>query len=203
MLRCACVRLGVCVCKNAQSDCSHKEVHLFNRSSLTTFVHCCSILTYSIVAAPPPFDLASPALSLYLFLFTPLPASSLLRPPFTYCAGRSASGPVVSQSLPSFYLVLIPSHPSSQFTRTPFLQHLVFSLYHRWSIFHAGLLHGLMPSLCVYAVCVLFGSPTCHSETHWFVWGLSGSTQTFHSAGCHSGQAIMNYTSERELSAGQ
>lgn len=52
--------------------------------------------------------------------------------------------------------------------QSPF-QHLVFSLYHRWSTFHAGLLHGLMPSLCVYAVCVLFVSPACHSETHCFV----------------------------------
>lgn len=161
------------------------------------------ILIFPIVSAPPPLDLASLVFSLHLFLFTPQQLSSSIRPPFAYCVWRSASAPVVYQSLPSFYLVLIPSPPYSQFTHSPFLQHLVFSLYHRWSIFHAGLLHGLMPSLCVYAVCVLFGSPTCHSETHWFVWGLSGSTQTFHSAGCHRSQAIKDYTSERELSAGQ
>lgn len=147
-------------------------------------------------------------LTLHLLVYpcassSPRQLSSSVPPPFTYCVWRSASAPVVYQSLPSFYLVLIPSHPSSQFTQSPFLQHLVFSLYHRWSIFHAGLLHGLMPSPGVYAVCVLFGSPTCHSETHWFVWGLSGSTQTSHSAGCHRGQAIKDCTPERELSAGQ
>lgn len=58
---------------------------------------------------------------------------------------------------------LQPISPQSPF------QHLVFSLYQRWSTFHAGLLHTLMPSLCVYAACVLFVSPTCHSETHCFV----------------------------------
>lgn len=110
--------------------------------------------------------------------------------------------PAAFLSRPHPFTPLQPICPESLFF---FLQHLVFSLYHRWSTFHAGLLHALMPSLCVYAVCVLFVSPACHSETHWLVWGLSGSTQTFHSAGCHRGQAIKDYTSEREseLSAGQ
>lgn len=37
---------------------------------------------------------------------------------FSYCVWRSATVPVVYQSLPSFYLVLIPSQPSSQFTHS-------------------------------------------------------------------------------------
>lgn len=81
---------------------------------------------------------------------------------------------------------LQPISPQSPF------QHLVFSLYHPWSSFHAGFLHGLTPSLCVFAVCVLFVSPTCHSETHCYV---CGPTQTTHSAGCHKGQATEDYTS--------
>lgn len=60
-------------------------------------------------------------------------------------------------------------HALKPISPQPPSHHLVFSLYHRWSTFHAGFLHGLMPSLCVYAVCVLFVSPTCLSETHCFV----------------------------------
>lgn len=168
--------------------------------------HCCSILTYSIVHHP---AASWPCISCFTPLRLPLYAAAIVfaipSSLLPLCL-QKCSAAVVYQSQPRSYLVLIPSLPSSQFAQSPFfLQHLVFSLYHRWSTFHAGLLHALMPSLCVYAVCVLFVSPACHSETHWFVWGLSGSTQTFHSAGCHRGQAIKDYTSEREseLSAGQ
>lgn len=49
---------------------------------------------------------------------------------------------------------LQPISPQSPF------QHLVFSLYHRWSTFHAGLLHALMPPpVFMLHVCYLYPLP--------------------------------------------
>lgn len=119
----------------------------------------------------PLFDLVSFVLSFLLSLFyivviivilfiIPFPLFPLLHSKYTVQLCSIYNCCLVS----IFYLSsLQPISPQSPF------QHLVFSLYHHWSTFHAGLLHGLMPSLCFYAVCVLFVSPTRHSKTHCFV----------------------------------
>ena len=112
-----------------------------------------------------------------MFLFYPFSYPSLYHSyplyhsihPFLLIAFPHNTALFYLPSLPSFYLLsLIPSHPPANFPTVPFPTSSFLSIspliyLSCWAPTRSD------ASPCVYAACVLFVSPTCHSVTHCFV----------------------------------
>lgn len=130
-------------------------------SSLTTFIHCCSTLTYSILPAPPPFDLASPVLSLHLFLFTPHQLSSSFRPLLLLLCLEKCNRacclpkPASFLSRPHPFTALQPIYPQSLsfffFTTSSFLSLSPLIYLSRWAPTRSDAL-----PLCLCCMCVIW-----------------------------------------------
>lgn len=115
-------------------------------------------LLIPLCTAPPPPDLASLVLPLYLFLFTPRRLSSPFRPPFSHCVCRSAVRllftkasrvPISSSSLHSPPANL-PRVPFFFFTTSSFLSLSPLIYLSRWAATRSDAL-----PLCLCCVCVI------------------------------------------------
>lgn len=132
--------------------------------------HLCSALLSipftSPLFDPPSFVSSSPAFTLYAAVILFIIPS---RPPLFHCISTSTAL-FCLPSLPSFYLLShIPSRPPANFPTVPFPTSSFLSIspliyLSCWARTRSDAL-----PLCLCCMCVLFVSPTCHSETHCFV----------------------------------